>query len=87
MFFIGWGLHSFAIGYSTFANRKIEIPELSYFLQIVCRVSYVLTPLLAMVYDRRFKLRVPKKNIKKTPRKPFNHSDGTHKFYLNVNNN
>ncbi len=87
IFFIGWGIHSSAIGYSTFANKKIEFPELAYFLQIVCRVSYVLTPLLAMVYDRRFKLRLSRK--KRTPGKSFNPrvSDGAHKFYLNVNNN
>ena len=40
--------------------------ELSYFFQIACRLSYIWTPLLAIVYDRRYQVKKPFKKILST---------------------
>ena len=57
IYFLLWALHGYSIIYSTAFKTKFGTHEMSYFFQIACRLSYIWTPLLATIYDRRFQVK------------------------------
>lgn len=84
-------MHTFFIAYTTIHNTRISAPGVSNFLRVVCRISYVLTPILAMVYDHRFRLKIPfYKRIEKSETdlddSNNNQNNTRQKFYFNINN-
>jgi len=56
LYFIAWAPHFLQMVYAVFINRQYYNPNLTLAVLLVCRLTFLCTPILVSLYDKKLSL-------------------------------
>jgi len=56
LYFIAWAPHFLQMVYTVFINRQYYNPNLTLAVLLVCRLTFLCTPILVSLYDKKLSL-------------------------------